>query len=268
MAHREPRHDDVDLLAARGKLGEDVATALGLGAQEHDVLVMGIGGLGIAHQLLGDDGDGGERRAETVRGRCSEPIERRQFLLAREHHLCRGKRLRHAPRFLCRTPRIEADEEDARDERCPHSHDIGEGKQQVRVMEPGQRMVEAREQRRQGDGHQAERGGDAQAQGRGRDRDRSDEQEGEGVLEPSGEIEQGRELKHVEAEHHEGIARLEPLARRVANAKHDIDPGRERDNREAPADWAGRCRSPNRRRSPSRSGRAPRASASARWSGA
>jgi hypothetical protein len=98
-------------------------------------------------------------------------------------------------------------------------------------------MVEAREQRRQGDGHQAESGGDAQTQGRGRDRDRSDEQEGEGVLEPSGEIEQGRELKHVEAEHHEGIARFEPLARRVADAQDDIDPGGERDHREAPADW-------------------------------
>ena len=64
-----------------------VAAALGLRPQQHEIVIMRIGLLGVAHQLLGHDGDGGERRAEAVRRGGGKAVERRNLLLAREHQL-------------------------------------------------------------------------------------------------------------------------------------------------------------------------------------
>ena len=75
---------------------------------------MRIGMLGVAQQLLGDDRDGGERRAELMRGRGGKTVERVQLLLAREHHLGGGERVGHLPRLLGRAPGIEREEHDAR----------------------------------------------------------------------------------------------------------------------------------------------------------
>ena len=101
------------LLAAPAMLGKDEAAAFGLRPEQEEILVMRIARLGVAHQLLGHNRDGRKRRAQSVRRRRGKAIERREFLLAREHHLGRGQGLGHAPRLLCRAPGIEADEENA-----------------------------------------------------------------------------------------------------------------------------------------------------------
>ena len=143
MAQGQPRHDQVVLLAAARELGQDVTAALGLRAQQHQILVVLVGRLRVAHQLLGHHRDGRQRRAESMRGRRGQTVERRELLLARQHHLGGGQRLGHAPRFLGGAPGIEADEQDSRHERRPHPHHIGERQQQVGVMEPGQRVVKS-----------------------------------------------------------------------------------------------------------------------------
>ena len=49
---------------------------------------------------LGDHRDGGERRAELVRGGGREPVELREMLLARQHQLGRRQRVGELARFL------------------------------------------------------------------------------------------------------------------------------------------------------------------------
>ncbi len=104
MAQRQPRHDDVVLLAAAGQLGKDVAAAFGLCSEQSEVFVMRVGGLGAAQQLLGHHGDGRKRGTEAVGRRRGETVERRQFLLPRQHQLRRGQGFGHAPRLFRRAP--------------------------------------------------------------------------------------------------------------------------------------------------------------------
>ena len=59
-------------------------------------------------QFLGDERDGRERRAELVRGCRGEPVELRQVLLAGEHELGGGERLRELARFLRHAPGVDA----------------------------------------------------------------------------------------------------------------------------------------------------------------
>src|SRR6476469_10481928 len=100
MTDGKPRDDDVLLLTHAGKLAKNGAAALGLRAQQHEILVMRVVVLGVAEQLLGHYGDGRQRSAEAMRRGGSEAVERRQFLLAREHELGCCERVGHAPRLL------------------------------------------------------------------------------------------------------------------------------------------------------------------------
>ncbi len=93
------------------ELGEDGAAALALAQQQRRVLGMGLIGRQVAHQLLGDDGDGGERAAELVRGGGGERAHRRDALLARERQLGRGEGVAHAPRLLGDAPGVAGDEQ-------------------------------------------------------------------------------------------------------------------------------------------------------------
>ena len=61
-------------------------------------------------ELLGDQRDGGERRAELVRGGGGEAVELREMLLARQHQLGRGQRLGELARFLGDAPGVDAGE--------------------------------------------------------------------------------------------------------------------------------------------------------------
>jgi hypothetical protein len=67
VAQGKPGHNEVVLLTATGELGQNLPAALGLSPQQHHVVVMRVGGLGVAHQLFGHNGDGRERGAEPVR---------------------------------------------------------------------------------------------------------------------------------------------------------------------------------------------------------
>ena len=73
------------------------------------------------------------------------------------------------------------------------------------MVEPRQRQMELGEQRRHQNGKAAKRHRHSRRQRGGRHRDRGDEQKGEGVLEPSGQIEERAELQDVVAEHQEGV---------------------------------------------------------------
>ena len=59
---------------------------------------------------------------------------------------------------------------------------------------------------------------------------------GKRVLEPPGQIEECAELEDVVAEHQEGVMVRQALARRVAQAKRNVEPGRQRDHGKAGAD--------------------------------
>ena len=90
-----------------GELGQDGAAALRLLVQQPDVLgVLGIR-LDRALELLRDHRDGGERRAELVRGGGGEPVELREMLLAREHELGRGERVGELARLLGELPGMQ-----------------------------------------------------------------------------------------------------------------------------------------------------------------
>ncbi len=95
---RGQRHA-VERLAARrqfGELGENIAAARGLLAQQPDVVAVRRSRRDRAFQLLGDHRDGRERRAEFVRGGGGKSVELRQMLLARQHQFGRGERVGRA----------------------------------------------------------------------------------------------------------------------------------------------------------------------------
>ena len=68
----------------------------------------------ISCELLGHERDGGERRAQFVRGRGRQAVELGEMLLAREHQLGRGERLGELARLLGHPPGIDADEGERR----------------------------------------------------------------------------------------------------------------------------------------------------------
>src|SRR5262249_59032013 len=97
MAHGKARDDDVLLLAHAGKLAEDGAAALGLRAQQYEILVMRAAVLGVAQELLAYHGDGRQRRAEAMCGGGRRGPARPQLLPPRHHSLRPGPRLPRAP---------------------------------------------------------------------------------------------------------------------------------------------------------------------------
>ena len=95
----------------------------------------------FALQLLGDERDGGERRAELVCGGGGKPIKCGEALLARQHQFGGGECGRHLARFLGDAARIDGGEDDAAHQSRPHAEDI-DGRQFERCRgEPRQRKV-------------------------------------------------------------------------------------------------------------------------------
>ena len=88
-----------------------------------------------------------ERRAELVRGGGREPVELREMLLAREHQLGRGERVRHQAALLGDLPRIGADEHDRHQVRDPDRQDVERRQHQLLVDGPRQRPELERDQR-------------------------------------------------------------------------------------------------------------------------
>ena len=71
----------------------------------------------LASHLLGDDGDGGQRRAELVRRGGGQGAQRRQPLLARQHRLGDVERQLHPRRLGRRLVGVAGGEGDADDQR-------------------------------------------------------------------------------------------------------------------------------------------------------
>ena len=224
------------LVLQAGKLCEDAAAALHLFAQQGDVL----GHLALGRREPGefarDERDGAERRAEVMRSRRRESVELREMLLARQHQLGRRQRVGEIARLLGDAPGVDAGEGEAQHERDPVSELVVERQHRPVGPGPGQRQVKAAEQGRERRGKQSQSECALRRQGRRRDQHRGEEQEGEGVLQPSGHVEQGGELDDVEGEQRGGGAVLQAVAQRKAHAQRDVEPGRDGDDAEAPAE--------------------------------
>src|SRR5680860_568804 len=175
------------------------------------------------------------RTAEEGR-RMAEALAAAEMVLAREHHLRGGQGFRHAPSFLRRAPGIEADKQNAGDDRGPHAEHVRERQGEALPAEPGQGVVVDGEQARSANGEHAERHGDPQRQRGGRHRDRRDQQEDERILDPAGEKQQRGELDDVVAQHDERVIALQPLTCRKADTQSHVEPRGQCDHREAPAD--------------------------------
>ncbi|BAQ48319.1 hypothetical protein Maq22A_c27440 [Methylobacterium aquaticum] len=227
----------------RGELGEDAAAALDLVAQERQVLgdARVRRGAELAVEFLGHHRDGGERRAEFVGRRRRQPVELRQVLLAGEHQLGRGERPGELARLLGDPPGVDPREGGAEQDRGPDARDVQERQFQGLAGEPRQRPVDEGEHRRQADGEEPQRQGVGRGQrGRG-DQHGCQEEQRERVLQPAGEEEERRELDDVEGEEQHRRVVAEPMARRVADAQRQVEPGRGRDDEEAPAERQGQA---------------------------
>jgi hypothetical protein len=82
-----------------------VRHALGLRAQQHEILVMRVVVLGVAQQLFGTPRRWWRAACRAVRRGGGKTVERGELLLARSTELGRSERLGHAPRLLGRAPR-------------------------------------------------------------------------------------------------------------------------------------------------------------------
>ena len=237
LDQRRQRHA-VERLAARQlvELGQDVAAALRLLAQQPHVVGVRRVRLDGALQLLGDHRDGRERRAELVRGGGGEPVELRERLLARQHQLGRGQRLGELPAFLGDLPGVDADEADREQDREPDAEQIDPRQLQRILGVPRQRIVHEHQHGGAQHGKAAEHQRDARRQRGRRQQHRRQEQEGERVLQSAGQEQQHRKLGDVEGEQPGRALRLEPLRQAEAHAQRDVEPGRQRDHREAGPD--------------------------------
>ena len=107
------------------------AAALHLLAQERQILrhraVLGQGMV----ELLGHEGDGGERRAELVGRRGRQAVELGEVLLAGQHQLGRGERLGELARLLGHPPGIDAGEGGAEQDRGPDPGHVEEGQRRA-----------------------------------------------------------------------------------------------------------------------------------------
>ena len=115
----------VELAGHRGELGEDVAAALRLAVEKCDVLGVTVVAGHLALELAGDEGDGGERRAELVRGGRGEPVEGGEMLLAGEHHLGGIERAGELAGLLGDAEGIDTGEGAGRNQRQPDADRIG-----------------------------------------------------------------------------------------------------------------------------------------------
>ena len=110
-------------LALRRQAGQtlqDLAAALALRAQQRHVLAHIRVVAERALHLLGDQRDGGERRAELVRGGGGEAVERREMLLALQHQFGRGERVGEQARFLGDAEGVDGGEGDATTDTAIH----------------------------------------------------------------------------------------------------------------------------------------------------
>ena len=145
MRQRQACEMVVDLARHRGQARQDLAAALRLAAQQRHVVGVRAAGRKLALQFLGDERDGGERRAEFMRGGGGEAVEGVEMLLAGQHHLGGVQRLRQLPRFLGDAEGVDAGEDAGRNQRHPDAGDVEQRQRQTLRRVPRQRPMKPRE---------------------------------------------------------------------------------------------------------------------------
>jgi hypothetical protein len=102
---------------------------------------------------------------------------------------------------------------------------------------PRQVPVDEHEERGAPDREEAEAERPLRREGRRRDEHGGEEQHRERVLEPPGQVEQGRKLQDVEGKQGRGGVVGQPVARREADPQGEIDPGRHGDHQDRQPEW-------------------------------
>ena len=219
-----------------GELGEDIAAARRLFAQQpHVVAMRRVGGNRIL-QLLGNHRNSRQRRAEFVRGGGRQSVELREMLLARQHQFGGGQRVGELARFLGDLPSIDADEADGEQDREPDADHVDRRQLQRIVAVPRQRIMREHQHGRAGHREGAEHQREARRQRGRRQQHRTQEQEGERILQSAGQEQQHRQFGDVEGEQPGGAVGLQPLRHVETQAQRHVEPGRQRDHREAGPD--------------------------------
>ena len=226
----------LERLARRRQLGElaqDHPAALGLLAQQADVLGVARAGLDLPLELAGHHEDGGEWRAQFMGGGGGKAVELGEVMLAGENELGGDEGVRELARLLDDLPRIDADVADRDQQREPHPDHVERRQLERLLLGPGQRIVLEHEERRAGDGERRQHQRQSGRKRRGRNQHRSGEQEGERVLQPAGEVQQDRELDDIEREEPRGVLGLEPLVPAETQPQHHVYRAVDRDDGEA-----------------------------------
>ncbi len=151
------------LLRPRRDLSEDQAAAVGLAQQQFGIRAIGRIGRQVAGQLLGDERDGAERRAQFMGGGGGEGPHRGDALFPVERRLHRHQRIGHPARFLSHLEHIDGDEHGRERQRDGKAED--EDRRQIEArLRPGQRQMEEGQDVDAGDGKRGEAQRAAKAQ--------------------------------------------------------------------------------------------------------
>ena len=190
----------------------------------------------FALHFLGDQRDGGKRRAKFMRGGGGQPVERRKMLLTLQHQFCCCERIGEHAGLLRHAPGIDAGEGNARHHRDPDAGHIDERHRQFGSAKPGQRHVEEDEQRGQRHHQRAEKHRHTQRQRRRRYDHRHGEQKRERIGQAAGQKQKSGKLEGIEHHNAERREGPQPMRRRITEGEEQVEPGRQRDQREADRD--------------------------------
>jgi hypothetical protein len=171
-----------------------------------------------------------------VRGCGGETIERVQLLLASEHHLGGGQRVRHLPGLLGQPPDVEREKHHARQHGGQNAELVELRYVEAGAAVPGQRMMVRHQPGAGACGQHAEHDGVAERHGGCRDGDGRHQQERERILDAARQIEQPGQLEDVVGQQAGRQLRAEARAGREANAQEHVEPGRQGDQRQADAE--------------------------------
>ena len=111
-------------------------------------------------KLLSDQRDGRQRRSQLVRGRGCEPVQLGEVLLAREHQLGSGERVREPAGILGDLPRVQPDEGNREQNGEPDPRDIGRRQLQRGLAVPRQGVMHEHEEGCAGDRESSQHDGE------------------------------------------------------------------------------------------------------------
>ena len=215
-------------VALAGEIGEDGAAPLALAQQQFCIRGMGRVRGQVARQLPGDDGDGGEGRAQLMGGGGGKAAHRRDVLLAREGQLGRGVGIAHLARFLGDRPGIERNERSRAQQRGPDAKHVERLRLEHDAAARGQRHVEDGKHADRGHGERRKPDHRPARQDGGGYRHRRQQQHREGILQPAGQQQENAELQRVVSEIERRLAIAEPRPGMARQGRGDVEDRRGR----------------------------------------